>query len=84
MRQRQLRICSCPTCRSCLQSDKVLQNTIATLKELEGRCNASVQQGDLMAGRIEEIQHRMGIIQQAMLPPKLGNAVMPDDQDILD
>ena len=62
----------------------MLQNTISTLKELEGRCNASGQQGNMMAERIEEIQHRMGIIQQAMLPPKLGNPVMPDDQDILD
>lgn len=67
-----------------LQSDKVLQNTITTMKELEGRCTATAQQGDLMADQIEEVQHRVGIIQQAMLPPKLGNAVMPDHQDLLD
>lgn len=66
-----------------VQSDKVLQNTIRTLKELEGRCNATAQQGDAMADRIEEIQHRVSIIQQTMLPPTLGADDSSDDNDVL-
>lgn len=66
-----------------MQSDKVLQNTIGTLKELESRCGVTARQGDAMADRIEEIQHRVGIIQQAMLPPGFGGTDVTDG-DILE
>lgn len=52
-----------------MQSDKVLQETINALKQLEKRCATSAQQGDMLAGAVEEVQHRMGTMQRALVPP---------------
>eukprot|EP00892_Ulva_mutabilis_P003581 jgi/Ulvmu1/1595/UM111_0023.1 len=65
------------------KSDKVLQNTIGTLKELESRCNATATQGDMMADRVEEVQHRVEIIQQAMIPAAHGTAAASDEEGVL-
>jgi hypothetical protein len=54
--------------RLCLvQSDKVLQSTISTLKELEARCSTAAEQGDMLAASVDDIQHRMGIMQRALM-----------------
>lgn len=50
-----------------MQSDKVLQSTIASMKELEGRCNTAAEQGDLLATSIDELERRIAVIQRAIM-----------------
>jgi hypothetical protein len=69
-----------------MQSDKVLQETINALKQLEKRCATSAQQGDMLAGALEEVQHRMGTMQRALVPAHAqapARAAYEDGEDVL-
>ena len=55
------------SCLGRVQSDKVLQSTIASMKELEGRCNTAAEQGDLLAGSMDELERRITVIQHAIM-----------------
>jgi hypothetical protein len=55
-----------------VQSDKVLQSTIASMKELEGRVNTTGEQGDLLAETCDELERRIGIIQRALATVQPG------------
>jgi hypothetical protein len=52
---------------SWLQSDKVLQSTIASLKELETRCNTTAEQGDLLATAIDDLDSRFSAVHKALM-----------------
>ena len=61
-----------------LQSDKVLQSTIASMKELESRCNTTAEQGDMLATAMDELQHRLAVMQKAILHPQPGGSRAAD------
>lgn len=50
-----------------VQSDEQLEQVIHTLKDLEHRVAATADQGDALAGSVNEIQQRVGALQSAML-----------------
>ena len=59
---------------ACVQSDKVLQSTIATMKELEKRCGTTAEQGDMLASSVNELEHRVTVMQRALLQTQQGDA----------
>jgi hypothetical protein len=67
-----------------VQSDKVLQETINALKQLEKRCATSAQQGDMLAGAVEEVQHRLGTMQRALVPSQARAHTFDDTADAQD
>lgn len=58
----------------------MLQSTIATMKELEKRCGTTAQQGDLLAGSINELEHRVTVMQRALLQTQQGGADVGREQ----
>jgi hypothetical protein len=57
---------------ACVQSDKVLQSTIESMKELERRCGTAAEQGDMLAGAVGSLEHRIALIQRAIMLPQQG------------
>ena len=55
----------------------MLHQTIATMKELEKRVGTSTVQGDMLAGAVDDLEHRVSVIQKALLHPQQGDASMP-------
>lgn len=62
---------------ACVQSDKVLQATIESMKELERRCGTAAEQGDMLAGVVDSLEHRITVIQRAIMHPQQGGDGKP-------
>ena len=40
------------------------------MKELEKRCSTTTVQGDMLAGAIDDLEHRVSVIQKALSQPQ--------------